>query len=65
MRLTNEQITRFQVLYKARFGHEINPEQAYKQGIDLVRLVENIYKPMTSLDFKRVKRRHKKLRLQL
>lgn len=45
--ISNEQIIRYQALYKNRFGREISREEAYEQGIKLIRLVELIYKPMT------------------
>lgn len=44
---SNEQITKFQALYKNRFGKEISQEEAYEKGAKLVRLIELIYKPMT------------------
>lgn len=43
--LTDEQIKKFQVLYKNRFGREIGKDEAYEKGINLVRLVEVVYKP--------------------
>ena len=44
--LTDEQIERFRVLYKKRFGKEISKEDALVQGAKLVRLVSLIHKPM-------------------
>lgn len=37
--LTDEQITKFQNLYKNRFGIEINQEAALEQGIRLIQLI--------------------------
>lgn len=45
--LSDEQITKFQTLYKNHFGKEISREEAYEKGIKLIRLVEITYKPMT------------------
>lgn len=49
--LTDEQIKKFQALYKERFGREIGKEAAYEQGVKLVRLMSVIYKPMTQEEF--------------
>ncbi len=43
--LTDEQVKKFQVLYKNRFGKEIGKDEAYEKGVGLVRLVEVVYKP--------------------
>ena len=49
--ISHEQITKFQTLYKNRFGREINQKEAYEQGAKLLRLVELIYKPMTEPEY--------------
>ena len=49
--LSDEQIKKFQALYKNRFGKEISREEAFEQGAKLVRLVELIYKPMTEKEY--------------
>ena len=51
MQLTDQQITKFQELYRARFGREISREDAYEQGIKLTRLISIIYEPMTEQDW--------------
>lgn len=53
MVLKDEDIQKFQALYKSRFGLDISREEAYEKGIKLVRLMELVYKPMTQeeLDF--------------
>ena len=61
--LSDEQITKFQTLYKNRFGREISREEAYEQGIKLIRLVELIYKPMTEAEYKIVQKRRKETKL--
>ena len=55
--LSNEQITKFQTLYKNRFGKEISRSDAYEQGAKLMRLVEIIYIPMTAVEYEQVQQR--------
>ena len=57
--LSDEQITKFQTLYKSRFGKEISREEAYEQGAKLIRLVELIYKPMTEDEYRQLEKRRK------
>lgn len=57
--LSDEQIRKFQILYKKRFGKEISREEALEQGTKLFRLVELVYKPMTEDEFKMVEKRRK------
>jgi hypothetical protein len=57
--LSDEQIRKFQILYKNRFGKEISREEAYEKGAKLTRLVELIYKPMTEDEYKQVQKRRK------
>lgn len=47
MVLTDEDITRFQELYKSHFGAEISRADAYEQGVKLMRLMSLVYQPMT------------------
>ncbi len=61
--LSNDQITKFQTLYKNRFGKDISREEAYEKGAKLIRLVELIYKPMTEKDYAMVQKRRKGTRL--
>ena len=44
MQLTNENITKFRLLYKKRFNKEITKKEAYAMGLKLIRLIEIIYK---------------------
>lgn len=60
MALDNEQITKFQTLYKSRFGKEISREEAYEKGIKLMRLVELTYKPMTEAEYQQLQERRRK-----
>jgi len=59
MVLDNEQITKFQTLYKSRFGKDISREEAYEKGIKLMRLVEIIYKPMTEAEYQELQERRR------
>ena len=58
--LTDEQITRYQTLYKNRFGKSISREDAYENGVKLIRLIEKIYKPMTETEFLKLQERRRK-----
>ncbi len=57
--LSDEQIKKFQTLYKNRFGKEISREEAYEKGVKLMRLIELVYKPMTEDEYKMVQKRRK------
>lgn len=57
--LTDEQITNYQTLYRNRFGKEISREEAYEQGVKLIRLVELIYKPMTEAEYQKLQDRRR------
>ena len=48
--LTNNDITKFQALYKEEFGTDISREQAIEQGTKLLSLMSSVYKPMTQKD---------------
>ena len=57
--LSDEQITKYQTLYKNRYGKEISREEAYEQGAKLIRLVELIYKPMTEAEYQQLQERRR------
>ena len=57
--LSDEQISKFQMLYKNRFGKEISREEAYEKGAKLLRLVELIYKPMTEAEYQKLQERRR------
>ena len=57
--LSDEQITKFQLLYKNRFGKIISRERAYEQGVKLIRLVELIYKPMAEAEYQQLQERRR------
>jgi hypothetical protein len=52
--LSDEQIKRFQSIYKGYYGKEINRDEACRQGTNLIQLLEIIYKPMTEGEYQRV-----------
>ena len=58
--LSNEQITKFQALYKEHFGQEIGREQACEELVKLVRLMSLIYKPMTKKEYEQLQKYRKK-----
>lgn len=55
--LSDEQITKYQLLHKARFNEEISREEAYEKGAKLIRLLELIYKPMTEAEYQQLQER--------
>ena len=59
MQLTDEDIAKFQMLYKRYFGREVSKEGAYSQGIKLLRLMSVVYKPMTHEEYEIVEKRRK------
>jgi len=61
--LSDEQITKFQILYKNHFGRKINRDEAYKKGVKLVRLIELIYKPITKDEYKRLQKRRQETKI--
>ncbi len=52
--LTDEQITKFQELYRVFSGEEISRIDVVEKGVQLVRLLQLAYKPMTQIDLERV-----------
>ncbi len=61
MQLSDEQVAKFQAIYKARFGKEISKQEAIEKGIKLVRLMEICYRPMTEQQQVAVMARQKEL----
>lgn len=57
--LSDEQIIKYQTLYKNRYGKEISREEAYEQGVKLIRLVELTYKPMTEAEYRELQERRR------
>lgn len=56
MVLSDEDIVKFQALYKSEFGMEISREDAYEKGIKLLRLMSVVYKPMTEEEYERIQK---------
>ena len=59
--LSDEQITKFQTLYKSHFGKEIGREEAHEKGMKLIRLIQIIRKPMTEDECRKVQMRHREI----
>ncbi len=57
--LSDEQITKFRILYRKRFGKNISRELAIEQGTKLIRLVELIYKPITETEYQQLQERRR------
>jgi len=57
--LSDEQITKYQTLYKNRYGRDISREQALEQGLKLIRLVELVYHPMTEAEYQQLQERRR------
>ena len=61
MVLSDTDITRFQAIYKNKFGMEISREVAYEKGTKLLQLMSIVYKPMTEKEYERVQNRRKNI----
>ncbi len=59
MVLTDEDINKFQLLYKSQFGADISKEDAYEQGVKLLRLMSIVYKPMTVEQYEAIQKRRR------
>lgn len=57
--LSHKQVSKFQTIYKNRFGKEISKKEAYEQGVKLIRLVELVYKPMTETEYQQLQKRRR------
>ncbi len=60
----DEDIIKFQALYKSEFGIEISREDAYEKGIKLLRLMSIVYTPMTEQEYE-VVQAHRKNTVEL
>lgn len=54
--LTDEQITKFQKLYKAKFGKDIGRDEACEKGIKLIRIMQLTYRPITKVEFNKLQK---------
>ncbi len=59
MRLKDEDISKFQTLYRSEFGMEISREDAYEKGIKLLRLMSIVYQPMTLNEYTHIQQHRK------
>ncbi len=50
MQLTERQILKFQNIYQSRFGVSIPYEEAQQIGLNLVTLVQKVYRPIKKND---------------
>lgn len=57
--LSDEQITKFQELYKNHFGKDISRNEAYEQGVKLIRLIQFVYKSEIEKEHKEIQKSHK------
>jgi len=55
MLLSPAHINKFKDIYRAKFGLELNDQDAYEKGIKLVRLLMIIDKPITEADYQKAK----------
>lgn len=63
--LTEQDITNFQSLYKSEFGKEITRAEALEQGLKLVGLLSNVYKPMTQEEYDEIEEHRRVTTTQL
>lgn len=59
MVLSDEDILKFQALYKSELGIEISREDAYEKGIKLLGLMSAVYKPMSEKEYEFIQRHRK------
>lgn len=52
--ISEKQITKFQLIYKAKFGKTITKAEANEKGAELIRLVGIAYQPMTIDEYNRL-----------
>lgn len=57
--LSDEMITKYQGLVRARFGREISRKTALENGTKLLRLVELTYRPMTEAEYQQLQERRR------
>ena len=60
--LSDEQVAKFQDIYRKRFGKEISKADALEKGIKLVRLMKIIYNPITEQELAELQERRRQRR---
>jgi len=58
--LTEEQVIKFQTIYRNHFGEEISREDALNGGIKLVLLMKRIYSPINEQEYMDLQKHRKK-----
>jgi hypothetical protein len=58
MEITDEDVTEFQALYKARFDKDIDRQAAREKLTLLVRQMEIVYQPITKQQYQEYMERH-------
>ena len=58
MKISRENIDDFQRLYEEQFGVKLDLEEATERGLQLIRLMELIYKPITKESIVNVSKCH-------
>ncbi|MCR4334454.1 MAG: hypothetical protein NUV47_01865 [Patescibacteria group bacterium] len=56
MIILDEDILKFQALYKSEFGMKISREDAYEKGVKLLQLMSVVYKPMTEKEYELIQK---------
>ena len=55
--ISDQMISKFQEIYRAKYRREISREEALEQGAQLMRLFQLVYKPMTKVEFQKLQAR--------
>ena len=50
--INEEHLSKFQQLYRERFGRTISRDEALAKGIELIELIKLIYKPITREEYR-------------
>lgn len=59
--VSEEGIKKYQALCQKHFNKQLNKQEAQGELIQLVRLISNVYQPMTEGQLEQVKKRRKEL----
>lgn len=51
MKFTDEQLDNFIALYEKEFGEKLERDEALRQAVALISLVDRLYKPMTKSEY--------------
>ena len=62
MGLTDKDIVEFKKMYKKAFGKDLDDKEAYEKAINLIRMFELVYKPITKKEMEATIKRQKELR---